>query len=360
MQLRQCEIVTDVDKLNVDLQATFMKYRTIKKWAYIIHSQDDTRPHYHIYLNFGSAPVQTELIAKWFGLGYVDSDGNEHTGEQFISKIKGRVSDVLMYLTHENDTQSHKHRYDRKEVVANFDFETEIEAAKIIGDFERFSYAQMVKYVDTLPIDEKTAVFSKLRKLWELHCQNLALKYDRKIDVVFVSGKSQTGKTYYARKLCEKLGYDYCVTSSSNDPLQDYMGQNALIFDDLRFATFDFVDLLKLLDNHTSTSMKSRYSNKVFNGKLIIITSSVPLKYWYPDVRSSRTEDITQLYKRIGCYVEMTKTSFNVYHEINDYGEPVGEFKSYANELASMTETPQEKTNFFDMFDKVSIEIDFE
>ena len=28
------EIVTDVDKLNVDLQATLMKYSTIKQWAY--------------------------------------------------------------------------------------------------------------------------------------------------------------------------------------------------------------------------------------------------------------------------------------------------------------------------------------
>ena len=196
----------------------------------------------------------------------------------------------------------------------------------------------MVAYVDTLPIDEKTMVFTKLRKLWELHCQNLTLKYDRKIDVVFVTGRSQTGKTYYARKLCEKLGYDYCITSSSNDPLQDYMGQNALIFDDLRFTAFDFVDLLKLLDNHTSTSMKSRYNNKIFNGKLIIITSSVPLKFWYPEVRCSSVEDITQLYKRIGCYVEMTREKFMVYSEINNRGEPIGEFKIFKNELAEVTE----------------------
>ena len=137
------------------------------------------------------------------------------------------------------------------------------------------------------------------------------------------------------------------------------MGQNALIFDDLRFATFDFVDLLKLLDNDTSTSMKSRYSNKVFNGKLIIITSSVPLRYWYPDVRNSRIEDITQLYRRIGCYVEMSYTTYNVYHEIDKSGEPTGEFKTFKNELAGMKKTERLKTNFFDMFSKVSEEVDF-
>lgn len=52
--LRHCEIVQDVDKIKVDIQATCMKYRTIKQWAYIIHDKDDTRPHFHIYLNFGN------------------------------------------------------------------------------------------------------------------------------------------------------------------------------------------------------------------------------------------------------------------------------------------------------------------
>ena len=59
-----CEISTDVDKLKVDLQATFMKYTTIKKWAYIIHDKDDTRPHYHIALHFGGASVDTKQIGR--------------------------------------------------------------------------------------------------------------------------------------------------------------------------------------------------------------------------------------------------------------------------------------------------------
>ena len=38
------EIVTDADKLKVDIQETCMKYKTIKQWAYILHDKDDTRP----------------------------------------------------------------------------------------------------------------------------------------------------------------------------------------------------------------------------------------------------------------------------------------------------------------------------
>ena len=360
MQLRHCEIVTNVDMLKVDLQETFMKYSTIKKWAYIVHDKDDTRAHYHIYLNFGKSSADTKLIAKWFQLGYTDKDGKEQTGEQFISKIKGRGADVLLYLTHENESQKYKHIYDRSEVHANFDFESEIATAKIIGDFEHYSYAQMLAYVDTLPIDEKTSVFTKLRKLWELHCQNLALKHNRKIDVIFICGKSGTGKTYYAKKLCEKLGYDYCITSSENDPLQDYMGQNVLICDDFRDTVMTFVELLKFLDNDTLTSARSRYSNKVFNGKLIIITSSVPLRYWYWDIRSDSREDVTQLYRRIGCYVVMSSESYDVYHEISGKGEPTGEFKTYKNELSDLKKSAKTKTNFFDLFGKVSDEICFD
>lgn len=146
MNLRQMEIVTDVDKLKVDLQATFMQYTTIKKWAYIIHDKDDTRPHYHIALHFGGASVDTAQVAKWFNLGYTDDNGTEHSGENFINKIKGRWTDVLLYLTHANDTQKYKHQYSPSEVVANFDFETEIANAKILGDFEHYSYAQQLKY----------------------------------------------------------------------------------------------------------------------------------------------------------------------------------------------------------------------
>ena len=46
-----------------------------------------------------------------------------------------------------------------------------------------------------------------------------------------------------------------------------------LILDDLRPSCIGLSDLLKMLDNHTSSSVKSRYYNKVLECKLIIITS---------------------------------------------------------------------------------------
>ena len=354
MNLRQMEIVTDVDKLKVDIQATCMQYSTIKKWAYIVHDKDDTHSHYHIALHFGGASVDTAQVAKWFNLGYTDENGVEHTGENFINKIKGRWTDVLLYLTHGNDTQKNKHQYSTSEVHANFDFETEIQSSKIIGDFEHFSYAQMLKYVDTLPISEKAATFSKLRKLWELRCQILTLNTDRQIQVVFVTGKGGTGKTYYAKKLLNSLDYDFCISSSSNDPFQDYMGQKAIILDDLRDSSFEFEDLLKTLDNNTSSSVRSRFSNKVFNGEMIVITSSVPLVYWYKELQFNRTETLDQLYRRISCYVVVTDKEITVYDDgIDSYGKPKGLGQVFKNELADMKKENKPKFDYKSAFGKI-------
>ena len=108
-------------------------------------------------------------------------------------------------------------------------------------------------------------MFNRLKKLWELYCQTQTLNSARNLQVVFICGKGGTGKTYYAKKMLESMELDYCVSSSSNDPFQDYMGQKAMILDDLRDTAFrdgrsdGFDDLLKILDNNTSSSVKSRF-----------------------------------------------------------------------------------------------------
>lgn len=347
MQLRQMEIVTDKDKLTVDIQETCMKYKTIKEWAYILHDKDDTRPHYHIYLNFGTSSCDTKMVANWFGVA-----------DNFVSKVKGRKSDMLMYLTHANESQKNKHQYSPNEVVANFDFETEIENSKIIGDFKNYSYAEQLKYVNSLPITEKTKAFTQLKKLWELECQCLTLNADRNITIVFITGKGGTGKSFYAKKLCDRLGYDYCISSSSNDPFQDYLGQKAIILDDLRDKSFELEDLLKILDNHTSSSVKSRFNNKVFNGLLIIITSSVPLHYWYMKKKSG-VDNLIQLYRRINCYVEITENLIKVFDDgVDENGNPKGSVEIIVNDLVKKVIANNEKTILSSVFKKIS-DIDF-
>ena len=341
--LRQMEIVTDVDKLNVDLQATLMKYRTIKQWAYIVHDKDDTRAHYHIYLNFGTSSVDTALVASWFQIP-----------ENFINKVKGRKTDMLLYLTHGNDSQKNKHQYDTKEVIANFDFETEITNASIIGDFKNFSYAEMLQYANTLPISEKIKALTQLEKLYKLECHCQALNPHRDIQVMFISGKAGTGKTYYAKKLLESMKYDYCISSSSNDIFQDYKGQRAIILDDLRDKDIEFSELLKMIDNNTQSSVYSRFQNKVFVGKMIVITSSVPIKFWYRDMVYGYREELIQLYRRINSYVMVTETEVRLYDGLFEDGSPKGlPIAVYNNEIPKIKQEQKKKFDFMSVFDNL-------
>lgn len=343
MKLKQYEVVSRVEYFKEPLQEIFRRYRTIKKWAYILHDKDqDSFPHYHIYLNFGNSGVDSKIVAEWFGLQ-----------ETCVNKIHGRAVDMLQYLTHSNDTQKNKYQYSPSEVVANFDFEREIEKSKILGDFKKYSYAQQLEYINSLPVMEKTQAFTKLQRLWQLHCQCLMLKPDRNVQVVFIQGKGGTGKTYYAKKLLTSMGLDYCISSSSNDPFQDYLGQKAIILDDLRDRSFEFEDLLKILDNNTASSVRSRFSNKVFNGEMIVITSTVPLRYWYYQYRGSAFDTLQQLYRRISCYVVVTEENINVYDEIDSTGNPTGFARIFKNKLKRQEEKDRKKLNLGDAFGRI-------
>lgn len=345
MRKKHCEVVSNVSHLKVDIQSVIRTKKSIKQWAYILHDKDDTEPHYHIYLNFGNTSVEFSDVAKWFGLD-----------ENFVNKVEGRKTDMLLYLTHSNAGQEHKHQYSPKEVIANFDFESEIAISKILGNFEQFSYAQQLEYVNSLSVEEKTKAHTKLDKLWKLHCQCLVLKPDRNIEVMFIHGKGGTGKTYYAKKLLEKMGYDYCVSSSSNDPFQDYMGQSAIILDDLRDNAFEFADLLKILDNNTASSVKSRFSNKVFNGKMIIITSTVPLSYWYRELQYNMTDTLQQLYRRITSYVVVDEQYVSVFDIIDDRGRPKGCANIFKNELQVLKTQKPKGTNFGAIFGEMLVD----
>lgn len=342
MQLKQYEVVIFEDHLKVDIQEVCKKYKTIKHWAYINHNKDDTKSHYHVYVNFGNNGVSHELVANWFG-----------TEPNFIRKIEGRKTDMLMYLTHSNESQKHKHQYDPSEVIANFDFETEIEKSKIIGDFKKYSYAQMLKYIDTLPVSEKVKSHRQLEALWRIECSMLTFNPDRNVDVYFICGRAGTGKTYYAKKLLTDMELDYCISSSSNDPFQDYLGQRAIILDDLRDTAFENLsDLLKILDNNTGSSVRSRFANKVFNGSVIIITSPVPLNYWYKEYRNNEVDTLDQLYRRINIYVDVKEKEILVYNGVDKVGKPDGTPKRYYNEVYDLKKEKPKKKDIFSLFDK--------
>lgn len=320
MKLRHLEIVSDSTHLKESkVLDTIKQYKTIKEWAYILHDKDKDEDgklknsHYHVYLWFESA-VDTDMVAHWFGLK-----------KNFIKKIQGRKKDILLYLTHKNAPE--KYQYQDDQVKSNFDLKAYIDKEnkyERLSNFTEYSYAQHITYIyENFTERERIKAHQYLKDNWLLHCEYLETKGDRNMKVIFINGVAGSGKTTYAKKLAEAKKMDYYVSSSNNDALGGYKGQKVLILDDARDSTFSFNDFLKLLDNHTSSSVRSRYNNKVFNGEIIIITSVVPLAQWYSGIDSKITEESkTQLYRRINEYYEMDKKTIKAYTNLNDKGMP--------------------------------------
>lgn len=346
MYLKQCLVTSNVEYFKGDIQEIIKSHKTIKQWAYILHDKDDTAKHYHIYLNFGTSGVDTKQVGEWFGLQ-----------ESQVEKIKGRKTNALEYLTHSDNKQKYKYQYSSSEVIANFDFQTEIDNSKIIGDFKNFSYAEQLTYINSLPVSEKPTLHRRLKDLWRLECEMRSQNPDRKIDVMFICGRGGTGKTYYAKKLLNDMKLDFCISSSENDPFQDYLGQRAMILDDFRDSSFkSFADCLKMLDNNTASSVNSRFVNKGFYGEMIIITSSIPLWHWFKgkdkngNYYNVADEDFNQLYRRISCYVLVKFDEIQVYNEVDKFGHPTGIASVFKNELAEKKNEKVEKRDFGSLF----------
>ena len=133
------------------------------------------------------------------------------------------------------------------------------------------------------------------------------------------------------------------VSSGSNDILDGYMQQPVLILDDIRPSTLGLSDLLKLLDNNTASTVKSRYKNKALYCDLIIITTVLDIDSFYSTVFKNSDEPIMQLKRRCGTYIKMD--SEHIYISLwdsykNDYSEPL----EYENDVINIYRADHAKT----------------
>lgn len=339
MNLRNCEIVTDLEHLKEEDLKKALENNAIKEYSYILHDKDTKDDgtlkykHYHIILKF-KYPQDTKNICKWFSVA-----------ENFISKINGKYEDALLYLIHANS--ENKYQYNIEEVKSNFNYKEEIEKIKLKkenkgnninekSEFQRrkeeiitmidegvireFNYT---KYISAL---ENDLYSTNIQKAFKYRTDKKLMENYRNLRCVFITGESGAGKTTYAKSLAEKNGYSYYISSGSNDVLDDYKGQDCLILDDLRPSCLGLSDLLKLLDNNTQSSVKSRYKNKVLECKLIVITTTLTLENFFNNVFSEEKETIIQLQRRCSTKIVMTVNKMYVSYWKNEsrkYSEPI-------------------------------------
>ena len=306
------------------------KKDSIKRYAWIKHNKEND-DHIHLMLWFYN-PQQTDVLLKWIaGVGTISQ----------LERIKKDES-AIAYLTHANKPE--KVQYDLSDVHSNIppeELSTITEKQKLLSNVQpivdRIVRGEMSE--KEMFSVENADIYLKHKKTidnafdFRYECvRNEVRKGGKTMEVAFLVGKTGTGKTSYAKHVCEDNNYTYCVSSGSNDVLQDYKGEDVLILDDFRDSCFRLADVLKLLDNHTRSSVNSRYHNKVFAGDMIIITTSIPLDDWYSETKGDSRE---QFLRRIGAVLEFNDDIvISKVHTDSDTSDFVA-IASFANEWSA-------------------------
>lgn len=316
-------VLFDMDKLPGVLKE---KEKIIRDYCYIIHDKDvyeettekhqegDLKPaHIHLLLRFKEdQPQKIKYIAKWFGLA-----------ENFLSTIKGDWNSACLYQIHFNAED--KYPYDASEVTANFDYPALIEEAKRVKAemnapaidiiISKILSGDIKEYRKTLDIDGRTLVkySQKIENAFKYYAERQQVtQKERCTEIVFITGKPGCGKTTLARKIAENKGLEYFISSGSNDILDSYSQQPCLILDDIRPSSLGLSDLLKMLDPHVASSVKSRYRNKHLSCKLIVLTTVLSIDTFYKNVFQENDEPVTQLKRRCQTYIKMWEDSIEI------------------------------------------------
>lgn len=285
------------------------EWQAIEKYAWILHDKDikpdgsPKEPHIHFMIQFHGA-MPTLALLKY--LGNISPDTFHENQLQKIKSWKGAIA----YLTHANTPQ--KYQYSDEEVHTNLPKEeydeTKREGSVAVNDKVRLE--QIINDIDNdilteynidrkIPLLDRVKFNTQIKVAFESHYKkNRSLNRDMK--VYFVTGLAGSGKTTLAKQLALLHGYDTYITNSGAHPFDNYMGEECMILDDIRPSDMKFNELLKVLDNNTSSMVHARYADKYFyRCKLCIITSTLPLDQWYKNLQESDGEAKSQLTRRI-------------------------------------------------------------
>ena len=287
-ELVQYEPFIDINK-TIDIINGF---NTISTCVIFKHDHEENgKIHYHIYIK-----LQTALKVSYISKVLLQPI-------QYFQKIKKRFNNCIEYGTHKNSPS--KFQYDLTAVIyeKNYDvkaYYNSLNRQKELTDLILKLAENLISLNDfknMISTEEYLTNFSKIEKARKLQSENPTY-LKRNIKVYTITGLSGCGKTTLAKWLCYKKNLTFYISSSGQNFMDDYNGEDVLILDDFRGSQISFCDLLKLLDNNTSSMIRARYHNKQALFKYVIITSIFsPNCYYSNDVL--RDEPLKQLMRRI-------------------------------------------------------------
>lgn len=289
-------------------------------------------PHIHLLVGFKSRKTGLTPAGAAAALG---------VQPQMIEKAKpGRHTpdNCLAYLIHAKDAS--KHHYDARDVVTVIGEDyCAIEAARrqswaqgeafkskkgarerlplIVakaarGEILKHDILENNDYYETYATipGAMNAIDAALSAAAERRNMSEAKKLDEgefTKSVFFFDGSSGAGKSLIASTLADCLQRSYgwdSYPAAAKNALDDYLGEQVIVMDDVRGGAMSFEDWLRLLDPHHASPASARYKNKQsIAPRVIIITSSMSPDSFFFRARSvgenGQQENLDQPIRRI-------------------------------------------------------------
>lgn len=313
---------------------SLVKEGIIKNYALILHNEDKTEndnrvePHYHVWL-YSEKRISIGKIAKELG----DKQQQFESMTKRGNGLKTSVENSLLYLIHRTPNSLNKHQYNSNDVEANFNYQKFVSKLKeeiskenvttsrkpdlILNDFknEKIDKSKAIEELMVIGAqcyakyaNQLDKIEDGLRQLRFKKWVEEKKKTKEKIKIVWAFGAAGTGKTHYCCDFFEKRNIKYFMTTGSNDPFQDYDGQQALIIDELRPDTFRYRDLLQILDPYNFEQKKTiaRYHNARIMSDYIFVNSPYDPLTFYSRMNNKKQDGFDQLYRRIGLILRFT------------------------------------------------------
>ena len=265
------------------------------KYFMIEHNEDPDNVHFHIVIIFPKDSIcKFDTLKKKFPYGFIEN----------AKSVKGSVQ----YLVHMNNPE--KHQYDWSDVETNAPDKLEnykipgqaTMNAKLENVLHKIIAGEIKEYeIDKIEPDIYIKHKRKIKDAFEYRQLIIAKNPNRNLQVIVCQGPPRVGKSLFTKVYAEKYHKSICFSSSSNDPWQEYMGEDCFVYDDFNYVRNKVEDLLKAFDPHNLTSVSARYKNRLFVGDTIFICTNVPIESWYTWVADDHRK---ALFARISCVME--------------------------------------------------------
>lgn len=262
------------------------------------HNKDVDNIHFHIVLCFPeNSVVSFDTLKAKFPYGYI-------YGCQY------GVKSCVRYLVHADVLDGSKFVYDWSIIETNAP--DKLENYKIPGQASMNAKLQNVlnkiisgeirEYeINKIAPDIYIKYKRKIKNAFEYRQLVVAKNPNRNLQVIVCQGPPRVGKSLFTKVYAEKYHKSICFSSSSNDPWQEYAGEDCFVYDDFNYVRNKIEDMMKAFDPHNLTSVSARYKNRLFVGDTIFICTNVPIESWYTWVADDHRK---ALFARISCVME--------------------------------------------------------